>query len=37
MSMPKTFAIPSDFERRPVNILIVVLLPAPLCPSKTNI
>lgn len=32
---PKTKASPEDGRRRPTSIEIVVLLPAPLCPSHT--
>lgn len=32
---PRTKASPEDGRRRPTSIEIVVLLPAPLCPSQT--
>jgi len=35
--MPKTVALPLLASNRPVNIEIVVVFPAPLCPSKAKI
>ncbi len=37
ISMPNTEAFPYVGSNNPVNILIVVVFPAPLCPSKANI
>lgn len=37
MSVPKTVAVPAVGSNRPVNMEIVVVLPAPLCPSKAKI
>ena len=35
--MPFMNILPLVFSIKPVSILIVVVLPAPLCPSKHNI
>jgi hypothetical protein len=37
MSCPIKDALPSEGYNKPVNIEIVVVLPAPLCPSKAKI
>jgi len=37
ISRPNTLVVPSDEPKRPVIIDIVVVLPAPLCPSRAKI
>lgn len=37
IGIPNNSADPPDCLNRPVSILIVVVLPAPLCPSNTKI